>query len=246
MLKRFGGAGITHISGTPTHWRKVLMSREGHRIDPDYVRLSGEIADQTILSALREFYPRARIEHAYASTEAGVVFAVDDEMPGFPARLIEEVGDVHIKIVDETLRVRSKRSARGFLGEAGPSFLDDDGFIDTGDIIERRGDRCYFMGRRGGVISFGGVKIHPEEVEAALNSIDLVAASRVFARKSPVTGALVYADVVLRDGCAPDANTELKILSACRARLGPHSAPAAIRFVADLPITAGGKISRHG
>ena len=78
VLARFGAAGITHISGTPSHWRKVLMSGEGRRIDPDYVRLSGEIADDAVLAALRALYPRARIEHAYASTEAGVVFAVDD------------------------------------------------------------------------------------------------------------------------------------------------------------------------
>jgi len=247
MLARFGSAGITHISGTPTHWRKVLMSGQGHRIDPDYVRLSGEIADGPILSALRAFYPRARIEHAYASTEAGVVFAVGDEMPGFPARWIESVGNVvELKIVDDTLRVRSNRCARRFLGQDAPSLSDENGFVDTGDVVERRGDRCYFMGRRGGVISFGGLKIHPEEVETVLNSIELVSASRVFARRSPVTGALIYAYVVLRDGCVPDADTELKILSACRARLAPHSAPAAVRFVDDLPMTAGGKIARHG
>ena len=72
LLARFGAAGVTHISGTPSHWRKVLMSGEGCRIDPDYVRLSGEIADDAVLGALRALYPRARIEHAYASTEAGV------------------------------------------------------------------------------------------------------------------------------------------------------------------------------
>ena len=246
MLGRFGDAGITHISGTPTHWRKVLMSGEGHRIDPEYVRLSGEIADEPVLSALRAFYPRARIEHAFASTEAGVVLAVDDCKPGFPARWIEDGGIVQMKIVDETLRVRSNRCARRFLGEGAPSLADGEGFVDTGDIVERRGERYCFMGRRGGVISVGGVKVHPEEVEAALNAHALVFASRVFARKSPVTGALIYADVVLRDGCVADAATELEILTACRARLGPYSAPAALRFVADLPVTTGGKIARHG
>ena len=246
MLTRFGDARITHISGTPTHWRKVLMSGEGHRIDPEYVRLSGEIADEAILSALHEFFPRARIEHAYASTEAGVIFAVDDGKPGFPTRWIGDRGDVQMKIVDNTLHVRSNRCARRLLGKGAPSLADEEGFVDTGDIVERRGERCLFMGRRGGVISVGGIKIYPEEVEATLNSIDLIRASRVFARKNPVTGALVYADVVLRNGCEADANTELEILAACRARLGPHSAPAALRFVADLPMTSGGKIARHG
>ena len=117
LLARFGDARITHISGTPTHWRKVLMSGEGLRIDPEYVRLSGEIADDGVLAALQALYPRARIEHAYASTEAGVVFVVDDGQAGFPATWIESDGVVEMKIVDGTLHVRSSRSARGFLGE---------------------------------------------------------------------------------------------------------------------------------
>ena len=108
LLARFGDAKITHISGTPTHWRKVLISGEGLRIDPEYVRLSGEIADDGVLAALHALYPRARIEHAYASTEAGVVFVVDDGKAGFPASWVERDGAVRMKIVEGTLHVRSR------------------------------------------------------------------------------------------------------------------------------------------
>ena len=127
-----------------------------------------------------------------------------------------------------------------------PGLADKDGFVDTGDMVERRGDRLFFVGRRGGVINVGGAKVHPEEVEAALNAHAAVRASRVFARKSPITGALVFADVILRDGQSADAALEREILSACRMRLPPHMAPAGLRFVADLPMTDGGKLVRHG
>ena len=105
-----------------------------------------------------------------------------------------------MKVVDGALRVRSDRCALRFLGADAPALADEDGFVDTGDIVERRGDRLYFVGRRSGVINVGGAKVHPEEVEAALNAHAAVRASRVFARKSPITGALVFAEVVLRDG----------------------------------------------
>jgi acyl-coenzyme A synthetase/AMP-(fatty) acid ligase len=245
LLTRFGAAQITHISGTPSHWRRVLMSAAARRIDPDYVRLSGEIADDGILAALRALYPRARIEHAYASTEAGVVFAVDDGRAGFPASWLEKDGAVQIKIVDGALCVRSNRSALRFLGVGAPALAGEDGFVDTGDIIERRGDRLYFVGRRGGVINVGGAKVHPEEVEAVLNAHEAVRASRVFARKNPITGALVVADVVLSDQ-RERAGLEREILAACRARLAPHKVPAMLRFVAALPMTDGGKLPRHG
>jgi acyl-coenzyme A synthetase/AMP-(fatty) acid ligase len=246
LLARFGDAKITHISGTPTHWRKVLISGEGLRIDPEYVRLSGEIADDGVLTALRALYPRAQIEHAYASTEAGVVFVVADGMAGFPASWVERDGAVQMKIVDGTLHVRSSRSAQGFLGESAPALNDKEGFFDTGDMVERRGDRYYFVGRRGGIINVGGAKVHPEEVETALNAHVIVRASRVFARTSPITGALVYADVVLRDGCLPDAVSEGDILAACRKSLPAYMVPAGLRFVRDLPMTDGGKLARHG
>ena len=245
LLARFGKAKITHISGTPTHWRKVLMSGEGLRIDPEYVRLSGEIADDGVLAALRALYPRARIEHAYASTEAGVAFAIDDEKAGFPASWVERDGAVQMRIVDGTLHVRSDRSALGFL-RGSLALADDEGFVDTGDMVERRGDRYHFIGRRGGIINVGGAKVHPEEVETALNGHATVRASRVFARTSPITGSLVFADVVLRDGCLPDAASEGEILGACRASLPAYMVPAGLRFVADLPMTDGGKLARHG
>jgi len=246
LLARFGAAGVTHISGTPSHWRKVLMSREGRRIDPDYVRLSGEIADESVLGALRELYPRARIEHAYASTEAGVVFAVNDGRAGFPAYWLGGDGAVRMKTVDGSLRVFSDRCALRFLGADAPAIADKDGFVDTGDIVDRRGDRMYFVGRRNGVINVGGGKVHPEEVEAALNAHAAVRASRAFARKNPITGALVFAEVVLRDERQADAAAEREILDACRARLAAHMVPAGLRFVSDLPVTDVGKIARHG
>jgi acyl-coenzyme A synthetase/AMP-(fatty) acid ligase len=246
FLVRLGAGAITHISGTPSHWRKVLMSREARQIDPDTIRLSGEIADDAVLMALRALYPRARIKHIYASTEVGVAFTVDDGKAGFPASWIQRDGAVQMRVVEGALHVRSDRRALRFLGAQAPALADKDGFVDTRDIVKRRGDRLYFIGRRDGVINVGGAKVHPEEIEAALNAHAAVRGSLVFGRKNPITGALVVADVVLRDQRMVHAETEREILAVCRARLAPHMVPAKLRFVAELPMSDGGKLARHG
>jgi len=246
FLIRLGEAGATHISGTPSHWRKVLISGQARRIDPETVRLSGEIADDAVLAALRALYPNARVEHAYASTEAGLAFAVSDGRAGFPASMIDGGGEVAMKIVDGSLRIKSNRTALRFVGPSAPPLHDERGFVDTGDMVERRGDRYYFAGRRGGIINVGGAKVHPEEVEAALNAHEAVSASRVFARKSPITGALVAAEVVLREGVTADGDLSRDILASCRLVLPAHKAPSFLRFVAELPMTPGGKLARHG
>src|SRR5581483_4055608 len=197
-LARVAKHRVTHISGTPSHWRRAIMSADAHAIAPGYVRMSGEIADQAIIDALKSTYPAASVAHAYASTEAGVGFAVDDGREGFPAAYLDGPRNgVVLKVVDGTLRLKSAGTAKGYVGEAPGPLLDEEGFVDSGDVIEQRGDRCYFAGRRGGIINVGGLKVHPEEVEGVLNRHESVSMSLVKARKSPITGAVVVADVVL-------------------------------------------------
>jgi non-ribosomal peptide synthetase component F len=116
-LARLGLRGVTHLTGTPSHWRWALLNPSARAISPRYVRLSGEIADQAILDALREFFPAAAVGHAYASTEAGVGFEVNDGREGFPASMIGSKGAaVDMKVVDGSLRIRSTRTAADYLG----------------------------------------------------------------------------------------------------------------------------------
>jgi len=248
-VSRLCARGVTHISGTPSHWRKLLMSGAVSRFAPQYVRLSGEIADQAVLDGLRLAFPGASIGHAYASTEAGVGFAVNDGLEGFPASLIGQVKDgVEMKIAEGSLRIRSRRAAHAYLGRDAAALTDADGFVDTGDMVELRGDRYYFVGRRGGIINIGGLKVHPEEIESVINRHAEVRMSRARSRRSPITGAIVTADVVLADvGADKSRSGEIRdqILAECRAQLAAHKVPAVIRFVPSLDITAAGKLARH-
>lgn len=242
---------VTHLSGTPSHWRRALMSPALRVIAPGYVRLSGEIADQAILDNLHAAFPRASIGHAYASTEAGVGFEVNDGLAGFPASLVGiGQGEVDLKIEDGSLRLRSQRTASSYVGRDAPALLDRDGFVDTGDMVELCGDRYHFVGRKGGIINVGGQKVHPEEVEAAINRHPAVWASLVRARKSPITGAIVAADVVLKDSSIQDggtvAQTEREIIALCRQNIAPHKVPAMIRFVPSLSVSESGKLIRLG
>src|SRR6202041_2341445 len=84
-VARLNEKAVTHISGTPSHWRKLLMSGAASAFSPRYVRLSGEIADQAVLDGLRQAFPEASMGHAYASTEAGLGFAVNAGRERFPA-----------------------------------------------------------------------------------------------------------------------------------------------------------------
>jgi acyl-CoA synthetase (AMP-forming)/AMP-acid ligase II len=246
-VARLSARGVTHISGTPSHWRKLLMSGAASNLAPRYVRLSGEIADQAVLDGLARGFPSASIGHAYASTEAGVGFAVNDGREGFPASLLGQNRDgVEMKIVNGSLRIRSSRTAHAYVGENAGPLKDSDGFVDTGDMVELRDDRYYFVGRRGRIINIGGLKVHPEEIEAVINRHAEVRMSRARSCKSPITGAVVTADVVLAEGADADRSEAIRkdILAACQVSLAPHKVPAMIRFIPQLDITSAGKFAR--
>jgi acyl-coenzyme A synthetase/AMP-(fatty) acid ligase len=249
FLARAAAHGITHISGTPSHWRRARMSPSAHMITPQYVRLSGEIADQGILSNLQSFYPQAKVAHAFASTEAGVAFDVADGLAGFPETMIGVRGDVEMKIEDGSLRIRSTRIADRYLGENAPPLTTPDGFVDTRDMVELRGGRYYFVGRRDGVINVGGLKVHPEEVEVVINRHADVQMSLVRTRKNPITGAVVIADIVLKtalessEANARDLRSEILLL--CREELPSHKVPALINFVPALAVAETGKLVRQ-
>jgi acyl-coenzyme A synthetase/AMP-(fatty) acid ligase len=70
--------------------------------------------------------------------------------------------------------------------------------------------------------------------------------SLVKARKSPITGAIVVADIVINAAIgAPDTEgLKSEILDACRQVLPRHKVPTVIRFVRALDVSASGKLAR--
>jgi acyl-coenzyme A synthetase/AMP-(fatty) acid ligase len=250
FLMRLAAHGTTHISGTPSHWRRALMSPSADAIEPQYVRLSGEIADQPILDRLRDFYRRASVVHAFASTEAGVAFDISDGLAGFPASLLEAGGPVEMRVINGSLRVRSNRTAIRYVGHNRRPIADTQDFIDTGDLLELRDDRYLFVGRKDGVINVGGLKVHPEEVETVINGHPTVWISRVRSQKNPFTGAIVAADIVAKPKFGHDLSSDevetlkAEILTLCGRYLERHKIPAVVHFVPSLNTAPSGKLAR--
>jgi acyl-coenzyme A synthetase/AMP-(fatty) acid ligase len=237
------GDFVTAMSATPSLWRGVLVQMHDaalRRLALRQITLGGEAADQTLLDRLRATFPAARIVHVYASSEAGAVFSVGDGHAGFPADWLgrELPGGVLLTVVDGVLRVRSPAAMRSYAGEP-PTTQ-----IDTGDLVEVRGDRVVFVGRVEETINVGGAKVRPAEVEAILVTAEGVLAARVYGRASSLAGQLVAAELV----AAPGADGEA-VLRAARAvakeRLAPHMAPRFLEIVPALTLNESGKTVRR-
>ncbi|PWC92771.1 class I adenylate-forming enzyme family protein [Azospirillum sp. TSO5] len=228
---------VTHVSGTPSFWRAFLMALGDADLPLAAVTLGGEAADQPLLDRLAERFPHARLRHIYASTEAGALFAVADGRAGFPAAWLDAAPDgLALRIADGVLEVRSPRAA--------PGAVNADGWLSTGDLVERRGDRVLFAGRLDGLVNVGGVKVSPEAVERRLLAVDGVADAAVVAVPSPITGHLLTATIVPVPGADDSA---LRVaLRAATADLPPAARPRALTFADHIPLSAAGKKSRKG
>lgn len=232
------------LSGTASFWRKILMSKESNGLNLDVITLGGEIADENILQALKTKFPNAKIIHIYASTEAGVGFSVHDGYSGFPLDYLQNATNgVKLKISDKsTLMIKSEKQIQKYLGDN--KLYENDGFIDTGDTIEIKNDRVYFLGRNSGSINVGGNKVQPEEVEQILLSSNLIYSAYVYPKKNSMIGNIVCANVVLKDKTLESQTIKCELLKYCREKLENFKVPAILKFVDDLEITQSGKLKR--
>ena len=237
--------GVNAISATPSYWRQLLMAPCISKLNIRLVTLGGEIADQSILAGLRKTFPDTRIVHIYASTEAGVGFSVKDGKEGFSLERIQlENTNLSLKVVDNVLFIKSTSSAESVL--YGKIDVDDEGYINTGDLVEIKDDRYVFKGRVSGTINVGGNKVLPEEIESVLNSHPDVLMSRVYPKKNPILGALVCAEIVLNtsEDNASYKNIESQLKASCKEYLEPFKVPAIIKQVDNIEVSTAGKIIR--
>lgn len=243
-LAMLAAHGCTHLSATPTLWRSIVMTPGATELPLRQVTLGGEIADARILITLKTTYPDARITHIYASTEAGVGFSVNDGEAGFPASYLDTPpAGLALRLVEGRLQIKNTAIRSIYVG-SGDRFGADDGWIDTGDNVEHVGDRVRFLGRASGVINVGGNKVHPEEVERLLLSHPGIQSARVFAKSSPIMGALVAADIVPAQPPEDPASFRADIKAHLQGQAEPYKIPAILNLVDQIETTATGKLAR--
>jgi acyl-CoA synthetase (AMP-forming)/AMP-acid ligase II len=230
---------VAILPATPTLLRRLITSADRARLaqaSPQRITLGGEAADGPLLEQAKGVFPQAKITQVYATTELGEVFRVTDGRPGFPAAWLG-------KSLPGGVRLATRRD-----GELLVQLSRDAAEVGTGDLVERRGDRFEFTGRRSDVIVVGGAKVFPKRVEEILRRVPGVAEARVYGLPSAITGELVAAEIVLADPL-PDAATPDHVrtaaLAMCRESLEAHSVPRVLDIVKQIATTAAGKTPRR-
>lgn len=104
--------------------------------------------------------------------------------------------------------------------------------------------RIRFIGRDDDIISSGGYRIGPAEIEDCLLTHPAVQMAGVVGQPDPLRGTIVAAFIQLAPGEQPSDALAGEIGAHVKTRLAAYEYPRVIRFVQDMPLTTTGKIIR--
>lgn len=222
--------GITHISATPTFYR-LLLPYDDSLPSVERITSGGEKFNEKIFKQLNQVFPNAKITNVYASTEAGTLFASQNDI--FSVRP-EYESLIHIEnnelLIHSSLMGRTETN----IGE----------WYNTGDIIEIVSNnplKFRFVNRKSEVINVGGYKVNPLEVEEAILAITGIKNVRVYSKSNSVLGNIICCEVV----ASSNQITESSIRTFLQSNIQEFKIPRVIRFVRELSTTRTGKIKRN-
>jgi len=116
----------------------------------------------------------------------------------------------------------------------------------SGDLGVRDNQGYFrFVGRDDDLITSGGYRIGPGEIEACLSRHPAVALAAVVGEPDPIRTEVVKAVVVLKPGFSGSDALKSELQDHVRSRLAAHEYPRIVEFVPELPLTATGKIIRR-
>jgi benzoate-CoA ligase family protein len=199
-----------------------------------------------------------RILDGLGSTECLHIFisaAIGEAEPGkvggviapYDARLLDDDGVVLAPGATGQLEVRGPATfARYWNRPRQTEETIHDGWVRTGDILHQDLDGIFsYVGRRDDVFKVREMKVVPAEIEEVLAAHPAVAECAVVGRPDGRGLASVCAFVRLADGSEPTPELERTLRRRVRSSLSPHKVPKTFEFVAQLPRTSSGKLTRH-
>lgn len=163
---------------------------------------------------------------------------------GYEARVVDADGADVARGTVGRLAVRGPTGCR-YLADARQKDYVINGWNITGDSFSMDEDGyLHFAARNDDMIISSGYNIAGPEVEAALMSHAQVAECAVVGAPDPERGSIVQAHVVLTAGAEPGPDLIEALQAHVKEQIAPYKYPRDIRFVAELPKTATGKIQR--
>ncbi len=269
VLEAIEREGVTITNMIPTMLNSLVNYPGVGEYDYSSLRLllsgGAPIADKLVRRIMETF--SCEYAQTYGMTETSPYLTVstlkdhlreltEEEQMGFRARTGREFITIELRVVDEAGEdVKPDGEEVGEIFVRGDSVMSSywnlpqtteetikNGWLHTGDmaVIDEEG-YVTIVDRKRDMIITGGENVYSVEVENVLYSHPSILEAVVIGVPDEKWGEAVTAIVVLREG--QDAS-EQEIIRFCKERMAGFKAPKAVGFVATLPKTGSGKISK--
>ncbi len=251
---------VTYLIAAPTIFVLMLMHERCGDYDMDCLRVAsyggGPIAPETV-RGIKARFPRAEAIQLYGLTEtSGMVTCHPDGMAlAKPTSVGRPAPQCELCVVDDhdnplppgevgELCARAPNVVSGYWrkGEETTEAMRG-GWFHTGDYARCDEDGYYYiLDRKKDMICRGGENIYSKEVEDVLYTHPSVMEAALYGVPDRIFGEAPRAAIVLRPGRTA---TGEEIRAFCSQRLADYKVPARVRFLAELPKNANGKILKR-
>ncbi len=239
--------------------RRVEKPQERWDLNLRTIGSGGESLGEELLDWGRESFG-VTINEFYGQTECNLVVgncaclmpvkpgAMGRAVPGHEVAIVDdagaplptgEEGNIAIKRGDPVMFLRYWNNPEA----TGKKFAGD--WLLTGDRGKQDEDGYFhFVGRDDDVITSGGYRIGPGEIEDCLIKHPAISMAAVIGVPDPLRTERVKAFVVLKPELQGSEDLAREIQDFVKVRLAAHEYPREVAFVEELPMTTTGKIIR--
>ena len=214
---------IELLPTSPTFINLILLNKTYEKYDLSCLKMmtyGTEPMPESTLKAMNKILPNVKLKQTYGLSEVGIMPTKSEDNTSLWMKL---GGDgFETKIVDDILYIKARSAMMGYLNA--PSPFDADGWFNTKDKVEVKGDYIKILGRTTDLINVGGEKVYPIEVESALLECDGVLDVRIYGEAHPLMGKVVAAEVKVSE---ENNNRDFikKLRAYCKEKLEPFKIP---------------------
>lgn len=223
----------------------------------DYIEFSSSPLKIDLLKEVMSMLPNTKMYNIYGSTEAGCITGYNN------AEYLEQTGNIgyaninsDIYILDDNYNIiyGCGRDNTGFLAVKGPivmqGYLNNkantdkvlkNGYYITQDIVYKDEENFYHLvGRQSDIISIGGLKIAPDEIEDVIKHFPGVVDCACVGKSNEIAGQVPVLFLVVND-----EYNGAELHKFIKDKLEPYKCPKEIHIIDEIPKTFNGKILRR-
>jgi len=211
---------------TPSFLTMLLMSKMYEQYDLSSLKTityGTEVMPASTQAGIHRLFPEVVLKQTYGLSELGILGTKSRDSTSNWMKI--GGNGVEVKVKDHVLWIKSEQAMLGYLNA--PSPFDEEGWYNTGDQVEVDGEYYRILGRESEVINVAGEKVFPAEIESYLLTLDNVKEVVARAKKSPVTGNIIWAEFVLEKD-EDLAAFKKRVVEKCQDHFPPFKVPRLI------------------